>query len=98
MGTYDQRGDSVSSSKEMIAARGFRVVRGEGWSYNDQDGGEGTVGTIIHVRNDLQRLLVTVIWDSGLKGFYEIDDKRPGTIVAHDARQSGKSWLLSIFF
>eukprot|EP00795_Rhopilema_esculentum_P007244 gene7244-12928_t len=85
-----KRRDCVSSSNEMIAARGVRVVRGEGWSYNDQDGGEGTVGTIIHVRSDLQRLLVTVIWDSGLKGFYEIDDKRPGTIVAHDARQSGE--------
>ena len=39
---------------------GSRVVRGPCWSMDDQDGGEGNIGTIIEIRGHI----VLVAWDS----------------------------------
>ena len=39
---------------------GSRVVRGPCWSADDQDGGEGNIGTIIQVEEQT----VMVVWDS----------------------------------
>ena len=69
----------------MPGLAGVRVVRGPDWKWDDQDGGEGNVGTVIDTpESDLMQLgarIVTVIWDSGVKAHY-----RAGPEGAHDLR------------
>ena len=54
---------------------GMRVVRGPDWSWEDQDGGEGFVGTIV---NDSNKSLshpegtVLVRWDHGKQSNYRV--------------------------
>ena len=42
---------------------GARVVRGPAWSWGDQDGGEGHVGTVVEVGPDGRSAVVQ--WDCG---------------------------------
>lgn len=72
---------------------GTRVVRGPDWKWGEQDGGQGTVGTIIAdsieeiLASSFSELLgessktksVKVIWDNGTMGKY-----RGGPEGAHD--------------
>lgn len=46
---------------------GLRVVRGPNWEYNNVDGGEGHVGTVVLVEESLPGggMPVIVQWDSG---------------------------------
>ena len=50
---------------------GLRVVRGPDWSWGDQDGGEGHVGTVVEVeegqtlKGSTISKSVMVQWDSG---------------------------------
>ena len=61
---------------------GIRVVRGEDWSWWDQDGGEGCLGTVKDVghsdnRGNLPPLCAAVQWDHGQCNTYRVghDDK-----------------------
>ena len=51
---------------------GLRVVRGPDWMWGDQDGGEGNVGTIVHLGGDgnVPDETVLVYWDSGKQANY----------------------------
>jgi len=42
------------SPKEIIKMKteGLRVVRGPDWKWGDQDGGEGSVGTVVGLKNN----------------------------------------------
>lgn len=54
---------------------GLRVVRGPDWMWGNQDGGEGNVGTIIHLGQDGGSLpdgTVLVYWDSGKQMNYRV--------------------------
>lgn len=60
----------------MVHLEGLRVVRGPDWKYGDQDGGEGTTGTIV-INNETDRKcqllrprMVSVLWDSGVRAQY----------------------------
>ena len=50
---------------------GVRVVRGPNWCWEDQDGGEGSVGTVIEVNSPEstcegeEHVIVNVCWDVG---------------------------------
>ena len=48
---------------------GLRVVRGSGWNYDDQDGGEGCVGTVVVLERLVNDVIppgmVFVSWDNG---------------------------------
>lgn len=63
----------------MPSLVGLRVVRGPDWKWDDQDGGEGHVGTIIDTLQPVLKKLgprtVTVIWDSGMIGRYRAGPK-----------------------
>ena len=52
----------------MLSLVGLRVVRGPDWKWEDQDGGEGNVGTVIGASSSTEYTTgkVTVVWDSGL--------------------------------
>lgn len=83
----------------MIAAQGVRVVRGEGWNNSDVDGGEGGLGTIVDVQNDVDKAIATVIWDNGVKWMHELGKRENDRmIIAHDCKQNGMvfiSWRCS---
>lgn len=55
----------------MEVAAGLRVVRGPNWTWGDQDGGVGSVGTVVQLHRpraaDDERgpCVVTVQWDAG---------------------------------
>lgn len=56
----------------MEITLGLRVVRGSDWTWGDQDGGEGCVGTVAEVHTDETTDVgastprtVTVQWDCG---------------------------------
>ncbi|XP_052100272.1 uncharacterized protein LOC127734447 isoform X2 [Mytilus californianus] len=53
---------------EMIAV-GCRVVRGEDWRYGDDDGGFGTIGTVLDVKPEGRAV---VRWDSKKMGIYKM--------------------------
>ena len=64
---------------------GLRVVRGDDWDYDDQDGGEGGVGTVVEVGGQdgskNPDKTVVVVWDTGVRakfraGFEGKDDLR----------------------
>lgn len=56
---------------------GCRVVRGPDWKWEDQDGGEGSVGTIVSLdrHSDGSKLpakTALVCWDSGFVNNYRV--------------------------
>jgi len=59
----------------MSSLVGVGVVRGPGWVWGDQDGGEGFAGTIIATSDSDKKLFgprtVTVHWDTGMKACYQ---------------------------
>lgn len=64
---------------------GTRVVRGPDWKWENQDGGEGSVGTVVQIGQDKKSpvtpQLVWVQWDVGNKANY-----RAGVNGKHDLR------------
>ena len=52
-----------------MAEVGYRVIRGPNWPLQDEDGGDGCVGTVVEVggkgKSTLPRNLVIVHWDMG---------------------------------
>ena len=64
---------------------GVRVVRGPDWKWGNQDGGEGNVGTVVHIgtetKSPIKEPIVWVRWDSGSKANY-----RAGVDGKHDLR------------
>ena len=58
----------------MDVKPGVRVVRGPDWSWEDQDGGEGNVGTVVEVKDSASEgeesgpggTTVIVCWDGGV--------------------------------
>ena len=64
---------------------GLRVVRGDDWDYENQDGGEGFAGTVVEVGGQdgskNPEKTVVVVWDTGVcakyrAGFEGKDDLR----------------------
>ncbi|XP_074606770.1 uncharacterized protein LOC141859796 [Acropora palmata] len=53
---------------------GVRVVRGPDWEWSNQDGGEGSVGTVVQIGSDaklsITEPIVLVQWDGGTKANY----------------------------
>ena len=52
----------------------MRVVRGPDWEWRNQDGGEGSVGTVVQIGSDtkssITEPIVLVQWDCGRKANY----------------------------
>lgn len=69
-------GDSSSSAKcTSLLEAGLKVVRGPDWKWgNQEDGGEGHVGTVVQVGSSNGALdkQVIVVWDNGVRGNYRI--------------------------
>ena len=66
------------SYTELQMAAGLRVIRGPDWNLDDDDGGEGHVGTLIEVGGDGK---ATIVWDGG-----QVTACRGGQGQGHDLR------------
>lgn len=73
---------------------GVRVVRGPDWKWNDQDDGEGHVGTLISPYGNkyptVQSGSVFVQWDSGRIGNYRVGFEDYCDLLVLDSSLAGK--------
>ena len=83
----------------MNIAVGVRVVRGPDWSWEDQDGGEGNVGTVGKVKeltadakvSVLCGTTVIVCWDVGALGNYRCGFDGKFDVRVYDNAQTGET-------
>ena len=74
---------------------GVRVVRGPNWSWEDQDGGEGSVGTVIEVNSPEstcegeEHVIVHVCWDVGVLSNYRCGLGGQNGVIVYDSAQTG---------
>lgn len=70
---------------------GLRVVRGPDWMWGDQDGGEGNVGTVVHLGGDgnFPEDTVLVYWDSGRQANYRAGYSGKYDLRIFDSAQTG---------
>jgi len=63
-------------SKQNLMELGLRVVRGPNWKWQNQDGGEGHVGTVVEIgkssKSNTPDKTVVVQWDSGFRTNYRV--------------------------
>ena len=86
-------------SSPMNVAVGVRVVRGPDWSWEDQDGGEGNVGTVVEVKeltsdgkdSVLCGTTVIVCWDIGVLSNYRCGFGGKFDVRVYDNAQTGKT-------
>lgn len=71
---------------------GLRVVRGKDWKWGDQDGGEGSVGTVVEVGGQggkNPKSTVVVVWDTGLKANYRAGHQGADDLKVLDNASAG---------
>ncbi|KAJ7358991.1 E3 ubiquitin-protein ligase mib2 [Desmophyllum pertusum] len=70
---------------------GLRVVRGPDWMWGDQDGGEGNVGTVVHLGGDgnVPDDTVLVYWDTGKQANYRAGYSGKYDLRVFDSAQTG---------
>ena|SRR6218665_2076053 len=75
---------------------GLRVVRGPGWKWQNEDGGEGHVGTVVEVirtvNNNKWEKTVVIQWDSGSRTSYRLGHRNECELLVWDRSPTG--WLL----
>ncbi|XP_067047013.1 E3 ubiquitin-protein ligase MIB2-like [Acropora muricata] len=78
---------------------GMRVVRGPDWEWSNEDGGEGSVGTVVQIKSvtksPITQSIVWVQWDSGEKEHYRagVDGKYDLRIL--DSSNGGERHLFT---
>jgi len=74
---------------------GLRVVRGNDWQWDDQDGGDGFVGTVVKIggqgNGDNPDDTVDVIWDTGDRGTYPVGCSDKDYLRVLDNAQTGSA-------
>lgn len=77
----------------MAIVLGTRVVRGPDWKWDDQDHGEGHVGTVVFIGKgdiaDRPEKTVLVMWDMGRKNNYRAGFNRSYDLRIFDNAQTG---------
>lgn len=67
----------------MQVELGTRVVRGVDWIWDDQDGGEGMLGTVIQIKCEIASMSsVKVLWDHGGQGLYRSGENNACDLLA----------------
>jgi len=73
---------------------GLRVVRGDDWQWKDQDGGEGSVGTVVEVGGQGSSKnpdnTVVVVWDTGVRANYRAGYEGKDDLRCLDNAPSGQ--------
>jgi E3 ubiquitin-protein ligase mind-bomb len=78
---------------------GYRVVRGQDWEWDDQDGGEGCVGTVVQgVEDEADAIEGTawVQWDTGALANYRAGLDRKVDLRVYDSGGTGKAGNVKI--
>ena len=76
----------------MEVAVGLRVVRGPDWTWEDQDGGEGHVGTVVEVDRSAvgDGGCVIVQWDRGNRLRYRCGERGKYDLRVFDSAPTGE--------
>ena len=74
--------------QSMELCSGLRVVRGPNWSWGDQDGGEGHVGTVVEVGQGGESVVVQ--WDCGNRQRYHCGEEGKYDLRVFDSAPTGK--------
>ena len=69
--------------------KGLRVVRGPNWSWGDQDGGEGHVGTVVEVEQGAAGSVV-VQWDCGNRCRHRCGEEGKYDLRVFDSAPTGE--------
>ena len=78
----------------MEPVRNVRVVRGPDWCWEDQDGGEGCVGTVVEVGDEGRSVLVQ--WDCGIRSWYRSGEEGKFDLRVLDTAPTGTTSLIRI--
>ena len=71
---------------------GLRVVRGPNWKWGDQDGGEGSLGTVIDPGEETASGRgVVVLWDNGNRSNYRCGIDGCYDLKVYDSAPTGKA-------
>ena len=80
---------------------GLRVVRGDDWQWDDQDGGEGCVGTVVEVGGQRGSKnpdkTVVVVWDTGVRAKYRAGFDGKDDLRVLDNAQTGSVYARQYF-
>ncbi|XP_062614849.1 E3 ubiquitin-protein ligase MIB2-like isoform X2 [Saccostrea cucullata] len=79
-GSLESEGSTAAASQNkcgMVFDIGIRVVRGQNWSWGDQDGGEGHLGTVVEIGHEessgkVPPMCAQVQWDKGYRNMYRV--------------------------
>ena len=78
----------------MVSTVGVRVVRGADWQWSDQDGGEGTVGTVVelggHGSSKSPDRTAVVVWDTAARANYRAGYDRKDDLRVIDSAPAGQ--------
>ncbi len=82
----------------MEVAIGIRVVRGPDWKWGNQDGGEGTVGTVAEIEGGVHGVdggtttgrAVVVQWDGGNRCNYRCGIENKYDLLGYDTASIGE--------
>ena len=73
---------------------GFRVVRGPDWAWDNQDNGEGHVGTVVEIGRSGSTTspdkTVVVQWDSGTRTNYRVGYQGAYDLRVYDSGPAGR--------
>lgn len=69
---------------------GCRVVRGPDWEWDDQDGGEGSLGVVVEVDKDIKGT-VWVQWETGRRANYRAGFEGKMDLTVFSSSGAGKS-------
>ena len=72
---------------EVELKLGLRVVRGPDWEWEDQDGGEGHVGTVAKLEEGGGAVVVQ--WDTGMRCRYRCGEQNKYDLRILDSGPSG---------
>lgn len=76
---------------------GLRVIRGPDWHWDDQDGGEGFVGTVIEFSaKSAPEKTAVVLWDVGCRTNYRVGYNRAYDLRIFDNATIGKLKLYAL--
>ena len=79
---------------------GLRVVRGNDWQWDDQDGGDGFVGTVVEIGGQGNSTkpddTVDVIWDTRDRGTYPVGNKGKDYLRVLDSAPAGLPPIINI--
>ena len=78
---------TLATRMEAVPVVAVRVVRGPDWCWEEQDGGEGGVGTVVAVTDEGQS--AEVQWDCGIRACYRCGREGKFDLRAFDTAPTG---------